>query len=88
MSSNPDEDSVYRDMTCAVCYQSMADLAKEAQAQAQVNSKQKSKSKSKSKSEEQKESNTQTRIEVANQCLSCTSILCHDCLVDWAVASI
>ena len=28
------------------------------------------------------------QISVANQCLSCGNILCHDCLVDWAVATI
>ena len=74
--TNEDEDlSLYRDLTCTVCYTSMAELAHGVQ-------------NSSSSGEESKVNDFGQKLSVANQCNKCLSILCHDCLVDWAVATI
>lgn len=69
VETNENEDeTAWNEMTCSVCYQTMAELAK-----------------AKKEEEEKKDGE---KMEVAHQCLTCLSIMCHDCLMDWAVTTI
>ena len=63
-----EEDAAYRELTCSVCYQTMAELHRQRR--------------------NEEGHDITVRLGVGFQCLKCTSIMCHDCLVDWAVVTI
>ena len=56
------------DSFCAVCYESLADLAKA--------------------SRESESSETKEFYQLTSQCTMCATLMCNDCLVDWAVTTI
>ena len=80
------------DKVCQVCFMSMADLAA-AQIAAEINTTEKeidSEPYSDVSSEENsyKDYGNAKGMSVGSECIDCDNVICHECLIDWAITTI